>query len=66
VLRDDGVSYGDHVEQITCLLFLKMDQDTSAGISPCGAASWRRCRQSRAELDALRPSILDRAFKGEL
>jgi hypothetical protein len=26
VLRDDGVSYGDYVEQITCLLFLKMDQ----------------------------------------
>jgi type I restriction enzyme M protein len=27
VLRDDGVSYGDYVEQITCLLFLKMDQE---------------------------------------
>ena len=24
VLRDDGVSYGDYLEQITCLLFLKM------------------------------------------
>ena len=24
VLRDDGVSYGDHVEQLTYLLFLKM------------------------------------------
>jgi type I restriction-modification system DNA methylase subunit len=24
VLRDDGVSYGDYVEQITYLLFLKM------------------------------------------
>jgi len=24
VLRDDGSSYGDHVEQLTCLLFLNM------------------------------------------
>jgi type I restriction enzyme M protein len=23
-LRDDGVGYGDYLEQITCLLFLKM------------------------------------------
>jgi type I restriction enzyme M protein len=27
VLRDDGVSYGDYVEQLTYLLFLKMDQE---------------------------------------
>lgn len=27
VLRDDGVSAGDYVEQITLLLFLKMDQE---------------------------------------
>ncbi len=24
ILRDDGLSYGDHVEQLTFLLFLKM------------------------------------------
>jgi type I restriction enzyme M protein len=24
ILRDDGLSYGDYVEQLTCLLFLKM------------------------------------------
>jgi type I restriction enzyme M protein len=23
-LRDDGVGYGDYLEQLTCLLFLKM------------------------------------------
>ena len=29
VLRDDGVSYGDYVEQLTYLLFLKMaDEET--------------------------------------
>lgn len=31
VLRDDGVSYGDYVEQLTCLLFLKMaDEQTKS------------------------------------
>ena len=30
VLRDDGMSYGDYVEQLTYLLFLKMDQEGSA------------------------------------
>src|SRR6266496_1417989 len=27
VLRDDGVSYGDYVEQLTYLLFLKMAEE---------------------------------------
>ena len=27
VLRDDGMSYGDYVEQLTFLLFLKMDDE---------------------------------------
>ena len=27
VLRDQGISYGDYVEQITYLLFLKRDQE---------------------------------------
>jgi type I restriction enzyme M protein len=27
VLRDQGIGYGDYVEQITYLLFLKMDQE---------------------------------------
>ena len=30
VLRDDGVGYGDYVEQITYLIFLKMDDERSA------------------------------------
>jgi type I restriction enzyme M protein len=29
VLRDDGMSYGDYVEQLTCLLFLKMADERS-------------------------------------
>ena len=27
ILRDDGLSYGDYVEQLTFLLFLKMDDE---------------------------------------
>ncbi|MCA0350659.1 MAG: type I restriction-modification system subunit M [Chloroflexi bacterium] len=44
VLRDDGVSYGDYVEQLTYLLFLKMAQEQRhyydiAGLIP-EAYSW--------------------------
>ena len=28
ILRDDGLSYGDYVEQLTFLLFLKMAAET--------------------------------------
>ena len=30
VLRDDGMSYGDYVEQLTYLLFLKMDAENTS------------------------------------
>jgi len=30
VLRDDGISYGDYLEQLTYLLFLKMDDENTA------------------------------------
>ncbi len=33
VLRDDGVSYGDYVEQLTYLLFLKMDDENVCQLS---------------------------------
>ena len=37
-LRDDGVSYGDYLEQITYLIFLKMaDEYAKAALQP-------RCR----------------------
>ncbi len=29
VLRDDGISYGDYVEQLTYLIFLKMDDENT-------------------------------------
>jgi type I restriction enzyme M protein len=30
VSRDDGMSYGDYVEQLTYLLFLKMDHENNS------------------------------------
>ena len=30
VLRDDGLSYGDYLEQLTFLLFLKMADERAA------------------------------------
>ena len=32
VLRDDGLSYGDYVEQLTYLLFLKMAEEQSLSL----------------------------------
>ena len=60
VLREDGVGYGDYVEQITYLLFLKMDEERarrSASPPSCLTAragrTWRRstarrCRRTTA------------------
>lgn len=36
VLRDDGVSYSDYVEQLTYLLFLKMVEEQNQLASPLG------------------------------
>ena len=33
ILRDDGFSYGDYVEQLTYLLFLKMADERSKMLS---------------------------------
>lgn len=55
VLRDQGISYGDYVEQITFLLFLKMDQERSdllneASIIP---AKWRWSKMATLSGDDL-------------
>ncbi|PUB78224.1 MAG: hypothetical protein DBO99_09075 [gamma proteobacterium symbiont of Ctena orbiculata] len=57
VLRDDGVGYGDYVEQITYLIFLKMANErdkagqhfrtasgVSSSISSAALRSHHRCR----------------------
>jgi type I restriction enzyme M protein len=43
VLRDQGIGYGDYVEQITYLLFLKMDQERTALLGEPSAIpeAWR-------------------------
>jgi type I restriction enzyme M protein len=43
VLRDDGMSYGDYVEQLTYVLFLKMADECSA--HPTASPVW--CRRIR-------------------
>ena len=47
VLRDDGISYGDYVEQLTYLLFLKMDYE---GVSMLGKKSAIPVKYSWASL----------------
>jgi type I restriction enzyme M protein len=37
VLRDDGVSYGDYVEQLTYLLFLKMAEEKEQQLGQASA-----------------------------
>ena len=40
VLRDDGLSYGDYLEQLTYLLFLKMADEQYELMGGGGAAGW--------------------------
>ena len=48
ILRDDGLSYGDYVEQLTYLLFLKMARRAdAAAVQPAGHRS-RRATTGRA------------------
>jgi type I restriction-modification system DNA methylase subunit len=47
VLRDDGLSYGDYVEQLTYLLFLKMaHEQTQPPLAPA-VADPRRLRLAK-------------------
>jgi hypothetical protein len=62
VLRDDGLSYGDYVEQLTFLLFLKMaDERWQAHAVAGGASGWRdrrsRCARAWSSVETLMPSI---------
>ena len=48
VLRDDGLSYPDYVEQLTYLLFLKMAEEQGGGIVP-DEFGWRSFAGKDAE-----------------
>src|SRR5512135_1319072 len=70
VLRDDGVSYGDYVEQLTYLLFLKMadEQEQELGkASPIKAElGWRSLLPLKGDdLDRQYKHILEELGKGE-
>jgi hypothetical protein len=41
VLRDDGMSYGDYLEQLTHLLFLKMEDENVRVLGHAVCALWR-------------------------
>lgn len=55
VLRDQGISYGDYVEQITYLLFLKMDQEREDLLGEASAvpAEWKWAQLASKDGDAL-------------
>ena len=78
ILRDDGLSYGDYVEQLTFLLFLKMAYEQAR--PPFNKPSpipkgfgWDALPKQEAVVSAnlqraarLRQSILQKAFSGRL
>lgn len=41
VLRDDGISYGDYLEQFTYLLFIKMDDGVGHGPAEHAAGAYQ-------------------------
>ena len=55
VLRDQGVSYGDYIEQITYLLFLKMDHErvTDLGLPSSIAPQWNWAQLASKDGDDL-------------
>ena len=78
ILRDDGFSYGDYIEQLTFLLFLKMaDEQARPPFNkpspiPTGFG-WDALLKLEAVVSAnlqraarLRQSILQKAFSGRL
>ena len=78
ILRDDGLSYGDYVEQLTFLLFLKMaDEQARPPFNKPSPISkgfgWDALPKQEAVVSAnlqratrLRQSILQQAFTGQL
>ena len=79
-LRHDGVDYGDYIEQLTYLLFLKMAEERGAVVpknrdwASLKAESGKaladqleqRLARERKRLDNLTRFLLARAFAGQL
>ena len=69
VLRDDGMSYGDYVEQLTYLLFLKMDYENVKQLGKSSAIpneyDWSSLQgQSGEDLERQYREILDQLGQG--
>lgn len=69
VLRDDGMSYGDYVEQLTYLLFLKMDYENVKQLGKPSqipdACSWSSLQNKDGDdLEKQYRTILDELGKG--
>lgn len=69
VLRDDGMSYGDYVEQLTYLLFLKMDYENVKQLGKNSAIpkeyDWSSLQgKSGEELESQYREILDKLGQG--
>jgi len=63
VLRDDGMSYGDYVEQLTYLLFLKMADEPVCVRTRTGRRAGKQPEEPGAfdvQLAALIPSLSQR------
>jgi len=69
VLRDDGMSYGDYLEQLTYLLFLKMDDENVQSLGRTGTipadCNWASLRhRSGDELESHYRHILTKLGQG--
>ena len=70
-LRHDGVDYGDYIEQLTYLLFLKMSEQQEIvrrveGLFALADQLEMRLAKARGQVDKLTPSLLGHAFAGKL
>jgi type I restriction enzyme M protein len=69
-LRDNGLSYGEYVEQLTYLLFLKMADEHNRPPSinrntiPKGY-NWQACSNDGDELESYYHHLLETLFKGQ-
>jgi len=50
ILRDDGLSYGDYLEQLTYLLFLKMAHERATRMLRLGRLSRRSARRTSGSM----------------
>ncbi len=64
VLRDDGVSYGDYVEQLTYLLFLKMDEEQT--LPPFNRPSIIPAAYTWAQLQVRDGAALEKQYRATL